>query len=211
MGKTVRKLFITRRYREAYYQLTPGANESFWQKIGENETSVGAKFLIACDSRWCNEKYAGWGIIDYPDAQAVQKATAANEKNDLFRYVDTDTYLGQPVEDNQLFTGFESVKDTLDTIYQLFLIKNLSNDPWEGLSSYTRDLIWARVAESIANNGGKGVLWCQTDWSNEEYDGYGVIAWPNIEAQQSHFADLRKIGWHRYVYALTILGKKTNP
>jgi hypothetical protein len=35
-----------------------------------------------------------------------------------------------------------------------------------------------------------------------------VIAWPSAAAVQGRFKDLAKIGWHRYVYARTILGTK---
>jgi hypothetical protein len=42
------------------------------------------------------------------------------------------------------------------------------------------------------------------------YKMYGVTAWPNVEAEQAHYKDLAKIGWHRYTYARTILRIKNS-
>ena len=209
MATPIRKLYMLRNYREAHYQLTQEARDRLWKKIEEDETSLGAKLLISCDSRWCNEAYAGWGVIEYPDIQAVQKTTAINENNELFRYVDSESYLGLPASDNSLFTSMDSIKITPETVFELFLIKNLSNDPWESLSQDTRARIWAALVDSMDKNGGKGLFWCHLDWSNEEYANYGIIAWPNVEAVQAHFENQRKIGWNRYVYGKTILGKKS--
>ncbi len=61
---------------------------------------------------------------------------------------------------------------------------------------------------SIGLIDGITVLACNIDWSTEEYNGFGVIAWPNIEAIHTHVKDLAKIGWHRYIHARTMLGKK---
>jgi len=209
MSKTIRKLYMMRKFNEAYYQLSPEARDLFWQRIQKDEISLGAKLLISCDSRWSGEVYAGWGVIEYPDIQAVQKTTALNEKNELFRYVESETYLGQPMDLGTLFIGIEDVKDTSDTVYQLFLMKNQDNDAGESLPKAVRDHLFAGVIESIKKYGGKGLFACQIDWSNEEYVAYGITAWPNIEALQAHFEDLQKIDWHRYNYAKTILGKKS--
>jgi hypothetical protein len=97
-----------------------------------------------------------------------------------------------------------------DPVYQLFMIRNVNNDPWEALTQDTKDRIFAAVVESIDKHGGK--FWRRAsgdiEWSSEEYSSFGVIAWPSLEAQQAHFKDTAKIGWHRYIYARTILGKK---
>jgi hypothetical protein len=50
------------------------------------------------------------------------------------------------------------------------------------------------------------VIGCDINWSNEEYASFGVIAWPDAESMQAHFKELARIGWHRYIYARTILG-----
>lgn len=152
---------------------------------------------------WCNEAYAHWGVIEYPDLQAVQKVSRANEEIQWFRYVESETYLGTEIE------NFEFAPVNIpNPFYQLFMVKNQANDLWESLSKDTRERIFSGVLESIQKNGGRMVIGCEVDWSNEEYSNFGVIAWPSEEAQKAHFKDLAKIGWHRYTYAKTILGTK---
>ncbi len=203
MSTKIYKLFIIHRFTEGFYQLSPEARESLWKKIVENETTAGVKPLIYCNARWCDEAVAGWGVEEYPDIQAVQNVSEMHEKYEWFRYVDSQTFLGT------LGMGGEIPQDTLpESIYQLFIIKNLGVDRWESLQQDTRDRIFAGITESIERLGGKLAIACDIDWSNEEYSNYGIIAWPNIEAQRAHFQDIAKIGWHRYIHARTILGTK---
>ena len=201
MSVPIYHLWIVRGFHEAYYQLSPEKRNQFWANAAGNPQAVGAKPIVACDSRWCNEAYSAWGIEEYPDVQAVQKATRAHEESEHFRYIKSETYLGTKIE------GFQtSSVDFPNPIYQLFLVKNSNNNDWASLSQDTRDRIFAGVMESIKKNGGVPFLGCDIDWSNEEYANFGVIAWPNIEAEQAHFKDLEKLSWHRYTYGKTILG-----
>ncbi len=201
MTSPIYKLSIIRGFREAHYQFSKEENDRLWSNVGKNEESAGAKLILACDARWGNEAYANWGIIEYPDLQAVQKVTRENEDNNLFRYVDSETYLGTKID------GFPSAPVNFQNpLYQLFLIKNQNNDLWESLAADTRDRIGAGIMESIQKLGGVPVIGCDTNWSSEEYAAFGVIAWPNLEAEQAHFKDIGKLGWHRYTYAKTILG-----
>ncbi len=43
-------------------------------------------------------------------------------------------------------------------------------------------------------------------WSSEEYQGFGIMAYADIDAIQRHFANLEQIGWPRYMRARTLLG-----
>ncbi len=201
MAGPIYKLFIIRSFREAYYHLSDEERDQFWSRVGENETAVGSKGLIACDSRWSNESYANWGVIEYPDLQAVQQSTRANEKNQHFRYIEGETYLGTMLEGSQI-----TQVDFPNPLYQLFLIKNHESDPWRRLPKEERDRLLSCVGESIEKHGGKMVIGCDINWANEEYVNFGVIAWPNHEAEQAHFKDLEEIGWHLYIGARTILG-----
>lgn len=203
MAEPIYHLFIVHGFREAYYQLSNQERERFWAKVGDTGKAAGAKVLVACDSRWCNEAYPGWGVEEYPNIQAAQKAARANEENQHFRYIQAETCLGTK------FEGLEtSLPDFPDPLYQLFLVKNLNNDPWESLLKEERDRIWSRVEDSIRKHAGVPIIGCDATWSNEEYAAFGVIAWPSLEAEQAHFKDLAEIGWHRYTYARTILGTK---
>lgn len=203
MAAKIYKLYLIKRYTEAYYQMAPEEWARYWKRIEQNEFSNGAQLLLSCTSRWSDEAFAGWGLIEYPDLQAVIKTTALNEAEGLFRYMETQTFLGTLSAGERI-----PILDTPEAIYQLWIIKNQSNEVWGSLAPDTRDRIFAGVGESIGKWSGQFGINCDVNWSSEEYNNYGVIAWPNIEAQQGHFEDLQKLDWHRYVYARTILGKR---
>ncbi len=196
-------LFISRGFREAYYQLSPEERDQYWARVGEISTAAGAKPLVACYARWHNEEYAAWGIEEFPDLQAVQQSARAHERNQHFRYIEAETYNGV------LSEGFQLPQVEIpNPIYQLFLVKNHHNDAWASLAEDTRDRIFSAVSEFIHKHGGIPLIGCDINWSNEEYAFFGVTAWPGIEAEQAHFKDLAKLDWHRYFYGKTILGTK---
>lgn len=205
MSRLIRKLYVVSNYREAYYQLPPTERGRIWQTVAQNETSAGATVLISCDSQWCDESVVSWGIIEYPSLQAVQKATALHELADVYRYVDVQTFLGLPVSGEAL-----PQINLPDPLYQLFIVKNAPNEPWASLQADARDHINAAMLESMKKNGGIPWTVCDVEWSNEECNAFGVIVWPNIEAVQAHVNTLKEIGWHRYMYARTILGTKSH-
>ncbi len=203
MATKIYKLYLIKRYTEAYYQMAPEKWAAYWKKIEHNEFSNGAQLLLSCTSRWSDEAVVGWGVIEYPDLQAVINTTALNEADGLFRYMETQTFLGTLSAGGQI-----PILDIPEAIYQLWIIKNQSNAVWGSLAPDTRDRIFAGVGESIGKWGGQFGINCDVNWSSEEYNNYGVTAWPNSAALQGHFQDLQKLDFHRYYYARTILGKR---
>ncbi len=196
-------LFIVHGFREAYYQLSAEGQNQFWSRIGEVGQAAGSKLLMNCYARWNNEACAGWGVEMVPDVQSLQQMARSHEKNQHYRYIEAETYIGTLME------GFQVREAAFpDPLYQLFLVKNQNNEAWTSLSEDTRQRLFSAVGESIDARGGVTLLGCDINWSNEEYAFFGVNAWPDIAAQQAHFQDLAKIGWHRYFYSRTILGTK---
>src|SRR6266498_992913 len=125
VSTTIRKLVLLKANREAFYQLTQEGRDHLFEKIGSNEASVGAKFLITCYSRWCNEGSIAWGVVEYPDIQAVQKMADLHEKSDVWRYLEAETFLGIPMGEEEPFEI-----NMPDPVYQLFMMRNVNNDPW---------------------------------------------------------------------------------
>ena len=203
MSEKIYQLYLSKSYTEAYYQLSAEAKKSLWRKAEERVTSSGGKMLLACRSRWCDETYQSWGVIEYPDIKAVQRVADLDEKDEFFRYAQTQTLLGLP-GDRELIPEMSSP----DAVYQLYLINHEADNDEASLSPDVRKRMWAVVMESIDKHGGEPGLWCHADWSNEEIDVFGITAWPSVEAVQAHFADMAKIGFHRYVHARTILGRR---
>lgn len=202
MPNPIRKLYIVRRYTEAYYRLSDSERDAVGGTIFPADAEVGGRSLLNCKSRWGNEAIPYWGVVDYPNVQAVQNMAEIFEKRNGYRYAETETYLGAGGE------TFAETVDIPDAVYQLFLLHNVNNEPWAALPKEKQDEIFGCMAESIEKHGGKTMFWSSISWSNEEYESFGVIAWPDVEAIQSHFAVLDGIGWHRYFYARTILGTK---
>ena len=94
MSKPVYLLVIAKGYTEAWYQLSKEEQDSLWSKVEEVDRRAGAKWLIACDSRWADEGVFDWGVIEYPDMEAYQKKVEELEKLDWWRYFSAKTILG---------------------------------------------------------------------------------------------------------------------
>ena len=194
-------LFVVYGFREAYYQLTDAEREAFWGRIESVMGTVGSKNLLTCSSRWCNEGIVAWGLEEFPDLKAVQESARLHEENLHYRYLDAVTFLGKKEDDAEIPTI-----DFPNPIYQLWMVKNSSNASFEAIPEQARQDLFAHVEESVKRNGGVFLLTCDCNWSTEEYHYFGVTAWPSLEAEQAHFKDTEKIGWHRYVSGRTILG-----
>lgn len=203
MSGPIYNLFFVHSYREAYFQLSPEEREQFWVKVGKNSEEAGSQYGILCNSRWCNETILAWGVEEYPDLASLQRKVArADEEYQHYRYIEAESILGIKTDDSPIPSSF----DFPNPIFQLWMVKNQNNEPWESLSKEQQDHYWTQVGGSIEKHGGVGVIVCDTYWSNEEVRTFGVTAWPNIEAEQAHFKVLADIGWHRYFYSKTILG-----
>ena len=51
------------------------------------------------NSRWANDKYLLYFIMEYPDIEAAMADTAGVEKIELFRYLVSETILGTEAEE----------------------------------------------------------------------------------------------------------------
>ena len=89
-------------------------------------------------------------------------------------------------------------------IYKLFLVK--PKEAWYQLSEEERSSLRAKVREAGEKVGGKAVVMCASGWSNEQWMGFGVEKFPDIEAVQKLSALHDEIDWLRYVESFTILG-----
>jgi hypothetical protein len=194
-------LFIVHAFRESYYQLSEVERQGFWSRIESVSTATGSKNLLTCTSVWCNEAVLAWGLEVFADLHALQESARMHQDNQHLRYLETETFLGTKQGDEAIPTV-----DFSNPIYQLWMVKAEAMENINILPEQERDHLWAEVQKSIESNGGISLLLCSTLWANEEYGYFGVTAWPNLEAEQEHFKDLEKIGWHRYVHGRTILG-----
>lgn len=74
--------------------LTQAERDALLAKIGELRAQHGIKPIVTCNSAWNDERWASFGLEEFPDMQTVVDYTAALTALNLFRYVDSETMLG---------------------------------------------------------------------------------------------------------------------
>src|SRR5512140_288381 len=98
MTTPIYHLFIVHGFREAYYQLSTEESNRMWARSKASSEAAGSEFIAGCNSRWCDEQIAGWGVEKFPDLASRQKCASTNEANLQYRYIDAESYLGTKVE-----------------------------------------------------------------------------------------------------------------
>jgi hypothetical protein len=91
-------------------------------------------------------------------------------------------------------------------ICKLFLYKR--KEAWYQLSQEEQQEYLAKIKESLESVGGKSIVVVESAWSSEQYTGYGVEEFPDIEAVQKHSKRVMELGACRYNDVLTVLGTK---
>ena len=99
MTEPIHALIMVKGFTEAWYQLSDADQKSWFEKLTAIVEGVGAKWLVACDSRWANEEYALWGVIEYPSLDACKQAIAENEKAGWYRYTSATSLLGIEIKE----------------------------------------------------------------------------------------------------------------
>ena len=56
--------------------------------------------------------------------------------------------------------------------------------------------------------GAKHVISCSSAWSSQQWEMFGVIEFPDVEASQKCTERNAELEWNRYVHAVTVLGTK---
>jgi hypothetical protein len=78
-------------------------------------------------------------------------------------------------------------------------------DAWYKLSPAEQNALMAQNDASMKKVGGESIIFCSS-LSSEEWSGWGVEKYPNIEAVQQHLQDLNGMNWFRYLESQTVLG-----
>ena len=162
--------------------------------------AVGAKALVMCDSAWADEMHPWWGLVRFPDLAArIEQARLLKQAGWLDR-VDAFTLLGTSAAE-PLAVPFPN------PIYKLWIIKNnpvtveTRNRP-KGLEA----LLGEKHDAIHKEYGGQMILFCESGWCNEAYSGFGISAYPNVEANMKIMTVLEELGWPGYFEAFTYLG-----
>jgi hypothetical protein len=83
------------------------------------------------------------------------------------------------------------------------------SEAWYQLSEAEQDGLLKKVNEAREKAGGTNILLCDSSWTSEEWQFFGVETYPNIEAVQKHNELLREFDWFRYLKSSTLLGTAT--
>jgi hypothetical protein len=90
-------------------------------------------------------------------------------------------------------------------VYKLWRLKRWT-EAYMQLSEEERSRIFDQMAKHGASVGDKSLIRCHSYWANEEYLGWGVIEYPDLEAALKNGEHLVEMEWWRYVEAETVLG-----
>lgn len=79
-------------------------------------------------------------------------------------------------------------------------------EPWYQLTTEEQNKLMAQIEESLKQVGGETITICISVWSSEEWLGWGVEKYPDIEAVQKHAENLFNMNWFKYIESKTYLG-----
>ena len=94
-------------------------------------------------------------------------------------------------------------------IYKLWLMKR-PTEAYFQLSEAERDQHFAKLEQALEEVGGKMLIFCDSAWSSEQWQAFGVEEYPNIEAVQKLTAIHEEINHFRYLESMTVLGTKSD-
>ncbi len=187
-------------YRPAWYALGKSAQDELMGKVGESLNKVGGRVLLIAASLWADEKWAAWGVEEYPNIEAViQHAQTIGDFN-WFRYTKSWTTLGISWEPDAKVVVPEA------PVYRVAFFK-VSEDGYR-LSKEDNDR-WNKKHEGLYKEfGAQNILGCNAFWCTEEWPLWVVEAYPSLEAVQGFRSKVYEAGWYRYVTATSLLGVK---
>jgi hypothetical protein len=79
-------------------------------------------------------------------------------------------------------------------------------EAWYQLSKAEQDSLLEKVTAARDKVGGKSVILCNSGWSSDAYQVFGVEVFPSIEAAQEHNKLLNELNWFRYLNGFSLLG-----
>jgi hypothetical protein len=77
---------------------------------------------------------------------------------------------------------------------------------WYELSPEEKQKHSEKLLQALAEAGGEEVITCMSVWSSENYLGWGVEKFPDIEAAQKHAELLMELNHYKYIESTSYLG-----
>ena len=89
-------------------------------------------------------------------------------------------------------------------IYVVFFAK--WKEPYYKLTKEEQDKLGEQGEAALKQVGGEHIITCMSSWANEQWLGWGVEKYPDIEAVQKHAMALYDLNWFNYIDSITYLG-----
>jgi len=94
--KPVVRLFFAK-MKKAFLDFSDDEKFAFMRKDRENLDDLGMKAVSMIDCSWSNEEWDYIGVEEWPSLEAIKKRELfENEELEVFKYVESKTYLGTP-------------------------------------------------------------------------------------------------------------------
>ena len=95
-SKPVIRLFFAK-MKDTFIALPEEEKLSFMRKDRENLDELGMKAMTMIDCSWSNEEWDYIGVEQWPSLEAIEiREQFENDELEVFKYVESKTYLGTP-------------------------------------------------------------------------------------------------------------------
>ena len=89
-------------------------------------------------------------------------------------------------------------------IYKMFMFRN--TEAYYQASEEERNEVLGKLDAAFQKVGGKRLVWCNSYWSSDQWQVFGVEVFPNIEAVQQYSQVMNELNLSRYVESVSLLG-----
>lgn len=90
------------------------------------------------------------------------------------------------------------------TIYKLWFMRY--KEPWYHLTHEEQEKLMAQNVESMKQIGAESLVMCVSAGFNEQWMGWGVEKYPDLDAAEKHTMTLFSLNWFQYIESETYLG-----
>ena len=98
MSESVYLLVLGQGYTEAWHQMSKEEQDELWSKVEEVDKRAGARWVVACASRWADEAVPVWAVLEYPSMEAYQQKVKELDELNWWRYFSARTILGTKMD-----------------------------------------------------------------------------------------------------------------
>jgi hypothetical protein len=92
-------------------------------------------------------------------------------------------------------------------IYKMFMFR--STEAYYQASEEERNEILGKLDAAFQKVGGKRLVWCDSSWSSDQWQVFGVEVFPNIEAVQQYSQAMNELNLSRYMESTSLLGTES--